>query len=95
MVRLKGGACLRTMAVEVGMVCVSAAAVPFLDARGQHALADAQIAHVAQLDRETSAGYYTSVLSLFGLGWHDGRYRFAADGTLDLPWSSQCRAPVQ
>ena len=58
-------------------------------------LADTQTARVAQLDRESAAGYYTSVLSLFGLGWRDGRYRFAADGTLDLHGSSLCRAAVQ
>jgi endoglucanase len=68
----------------------SAAAVPFLDARGERALGDAQIARMEQLDRETPAGYYTSVLSLFGLGWRDGRFRFAADGTLNLRWSSPC-----
>jgi endoglucanase len=35
------------------------------------------------------------VLSLFALGWRDGRYRFAADGTLDPQWSSPCRVAVQ
>jgi endoglucanase len=72
----------------------SAAAVPFLDARGEHALADAQIARAEQLDRATPIGYYSSVLSLFALGWRDGRYRFAADGSLDPQWSSTCRAAL-
>jgi endo-1,4-beta-D-glucanase Y len=76
---------------NLGNAGFSAAAVPFLVARGQHALADAQIARVAQLDREHPAGYYSSVLSLFALGWRDGRYRFAADGTLDLHGSPLCR----
>ncbi|CAB3778104.1 cellulose synthase complex periplasmic endoglucanase BcsZ [Paraburkholderia fynbosensis] len=80
---------------NMGNAGFSAAAAPFLDARGEHALADAQIARAAQLDRETPAGYYSSVLSLFALGWRDGRYRFAADGTLDLRWSSPCRASAQ
>lgn len=69
----------------------SAAAIPFLIARGETALADQQAARVDQLDAQTAPGYYTSVLTLFGLGWRDGRYRFAADGSLDLPWSSICR----
>lgn len=32
-----------------------------------------------------SPGYYSHALSLFGLGWIEGRYRFAADGALILP----------
>jgi endoglucanase len=80
---------------NMGNAGFSAAAAPFLDARGEHALADAQIARAAQLDRETPAGYYSSVLSLFALGWRDGQYRFAADGTLDPRWSSPCRASAQ
>ncbi|RQS10578.1 cellulose synthase complex periplasmic endoglucanase BcsZ [Burkholderia sp. Bp8998] len=67
----------------------SAAAVPFLDARGQHALADAQAARVDALARQSAPGYYTSVLTLFGLGWRDGRYRFGADGSLDARWEDR------
>ncbi|KVN29177.1 endoglucanase [Burkholderia pyrrocinia] len=67
----------------------SAAAVPFLDARGQRALADAQAARVEMLARQSPPGYYSSVLTLFGLGWRDARYRFAADGTLDVRWRSR------
>lgn len=67
----------------------SAAAVPFLDARGQRALADAQAARVDTLARQSPPGYYSSVLTLFGLGWRDARYRFAADGTLDVRWRSR------
>ncbi|EKS71544.1 endo-1,4-D-glucanase [Burkholderia sp. SJ98] len=57
----------------------SAAAVPFLDAIGPPELADAQAARAAGA---SAPGYYTSVLTLFGLGWREGRYRFAGDGTL-------------
>ncbi|WP_082140414.1 cellulose synthase complex periplasmic endoglucanase BcsZ [Halomonas sp. PR-M31] len=32
--------------------------------------------------------YYAQVLTLFGLGWDQGRYRFANDGTLQPEWSS-------
>ncbi|WP_175761991.1 cellulose synthase complex periplasmic endoglucanase BcsZ [Burkholderia ambifaria] len=67
----------------------SAAAVPFLDARGQHALADVQAARVDTLARQSAPGYYTSVLTLFGLGWRDGRYRFGADGSLDARWEGR------
>lgn len=67
----------------------SAAAVPFLDARGQRALADAQAARVDTLARQSAPGYYTSVLTLFGLGWREGRYRFGADGSLDARWEGR------
>ncbi|WP_175805265.1 cellulose synthase complex periplasmic endoglucanase BcsZ [Burkholderia ambifaria] len=67
----------------------SAAAVPFLDARGQHALADVQAARVDTLARQSAPGYYTSVLTLFGLGWREGRYRFGADGSLDARWEGR------
>ncbi|HEH9440968.1 TPA: cellulase [Aeromonas sobria] len=39
-------------------------------------------------------GYYASVLTLFGHGWAQGRFRFAADGTLLPRWSDQCQ-PVR
>jgi endo-1,4-beta-D-glucanase Y len=70
----------------------SAAAVPLLVARGQGALADAQAARVARLDSRSAPGYYTSVLTLFGLGWREGRYRFIRDGTLAVRWSDPCPA---
>ncbi|CAN0620014.1 endo-1,4-D-glucanase [Burkholderia multivorans] len=73
----------------------SAAAVPFLDARGQRALADAQAARVDTLARQSPPGYYTSVLTLFGLGWRDARYRFAANGALDVPWRSRACAAAR
>jgi endoglucanase len=36
--------------------------------------------------------YYNDALTLFGLGWLDGRYRFDRRGDLRLPWNSSCRA---
>ncbi len=74
-----------------GNAAFSAAAIPFLIARGETSLADEQAARIEKLNAQTAPGYYTSVLTLFGLGWRDGRYRFAADGSLDLPWSPLCR----
>ncbi|WP_043757869.1 cellulose synthase complex periplasmic endoglucanase BcsZ [Aeromonas taiwanensis] len=35
--------------------------------------------------------YYGSVLTLFGAGWDQGRYRFAEDGTLQPRWSESCQ----
>ncbi|MGL5815156.1 MAG: cellulose synthase complex periplasmic endoglucanase BcsZ [Aeromonas sp.] len=39
-----------------------------------------------------SDAYYGSVLTLFGTGWDQGRYRFAQDGTLQPRWSESCKA---
>lgn len=68
----------------------SAALVPLLHAVGDTAQAQAQAARARSLDAQSAPGYYGSVLSLFGLGWQDGRYRFAADGTLQVPWEAAC-----
>lgn len=68
----------------------SAALVPLLHAVGDTAQAQAQAARARSLDAQSAPGYYSSVLSLFGLGWQDGRYRFAADGTLQVPWEAAC-----
>ena len=34
--------------------------------------------------------YYDHVLSLFGLGWIDNRYRFLSNGQLQLDWQESC-----
>jgi len=36
--------------------------------------------------------YYNDVLTLFGLGWLDGRLRFDRHGQLQVGWSGSCRA---
>jgi endo-1,4-beta-D-glucanase Y len=36
--------------------------------------------------------YYNDVLTLFGLGWLDDRFRFDRHGNLRLPWNGSCRA---
>ncbi|AJC16963.1 cellulose synthase complex periplasmic endoglucanase BcsZ [Pandoraea sputorum] len=68
----------------------SAALVPLLQAVGDTALARAQAERARSLDAQSPPGYYSSVLSLFGLGWHEARFRFAADGTLQVPWEAVC-----
>ncbi|WP_353189291.1 cellulose synthase complex periplasmic endoglucanase BcsZ [Pandoraea pnomenusa] len=68
----------------------SAALVPLLQALGDTAQAQAQVARARSLDAQSPPGYYSSVLSLFGLGWQDGHYRFAADGTLQVSWEAAC-----
>jgi endoglucanase len=36
--------------------------------------------------------YYSDALTLFGLGWFEGRYRFDRHGDLRVRWSGSCRA---
>jgi endoglucanase len=65
----------------------SAALLPFLAAsklpeaqRQQRQRIDAK----GTLDRNDN--YYEQALTLFGLGWSDGQYRFARDGALQPHW---------
>ncbi|MCI3207791.1 cellulase [Pandoraea capi] len=75
---------------ETGGAGFSAALVPLLQAVGDTALARGQADRARSLDAQSPPGYYSSVLSLFGLGWHEARFRFAADGTLEVPWEAVC-----
>lgn len=82
-------------AKQVGGAGFSAAAVPFLAALGRASLADAQAARAQSLEASEPPGYYASVLTLFGLGWRDGLYRFNADGTLEVRWKTTCQGARQ
>lgn len=82
-------------AKQTGNAGFSAAAVPFLTALGKPALADAQVARVQALEAQAASGYYASVLTLFGLGWHDGLYRFHANGALEVRWRAACPGVAQ
>jgi len=73
-----------------GNVGFSAALLPFLVASSD---ADAPLAEEQRrrlaADPPVDDAYYSQVLTLFGRGWDEGRYRFAADGRLQPAW----RAP--
>ena len=77
-------------AKQTGNAGFSAAAVPFLTALGRSALADAQAARAESLEAQDAPGYYTSVLTLFGLGWREGLFRFKANGVLEVRWGAAC-----
>lgn len=79
----------------------SAALIPYFKAKGQALLLERQTLRVRAMLRHSTLpeslaqgqpSYYDYVLSLFGLGWLDGLYRFRADGTLSLSWETQCGA---
>ncbi|MDW5377129.1 cellulose synthase complex periplasmic endoglucanase BcsZ [Halomonas sp. HP20-15] len=67
----------------------SAAMLPFLAATpgGDAALAVTQRRRLAAAPPADDA-YYAQILTLFGRGWDEGRYRFAADGRLQPAWRS-------
>lgn len=70
----------------------SAAVAPYLDALGRHDLAQAQVQRARTLAGQSPLGYYSQVLTLFGLGYLDGLYRFDADGAVVPAWMSTCPA---
>ena len=66
----------------------SSALLPFLKASKQSVALHQQklrIVALAPLDRTDN--YYDQVLTLFGEGWLDGRYKFDRDGTLKPRWT--------
>jgi endoglucanase len=77
---------------EHGSVGFSAALIPFLIARGEGQTAAQQKERVsAAWNRATglygaNPGYYDQNLILFANGWLENRYRFGADGSLNLLW---------
>jgi endoglucanase len=74
-----------------GPVGFSAALLPFLVASGERQAADTQALRLAALPlSERPDAYYDHVLTLFGLGWREGRFRFAADGRLEPAWEGVC-----
>lgn len=73
----------------------SAAVAPYLAALGRADQAAAQARRtreLAQREPGGQAGYYTQVLTLFGLGYLDGQFRFARDGALLPAWKTGCPA---
>lgn len=71
---------------HAGPAGMSAAIVPFLVAAGAQPVAQAQLARIADLEAKTPSPYYGQALTLFGLGWYEGRFGFDADGSLKLAW---------
>ena len=79
-----------------GPLGFSAVLLPYLDALGESALYNTQMRRVLSMlpaANVTAANipvYYDMVLSLFALGWTDGRYRFLQDGRVRLSWAVGC-----
>ncbi len=57
--------------------------------------ADAVQAYRKRIDAESlknNQHYYSDALTLFGIGWLEGRFRFDRHGDLRVRWSGPCRA---
>jgi endoglucanase len=77
----------------------SAAVAPFLDATGNAELAQVQHARAKAMQSEALKKsnskespvffYYDNILSLFGMGFFEKKYKFAKDGKLELPWNQK------
>ncbi|KAG1318817.1 hypothetical protein G6F63_015040 [Rhizopus arrhizus] len=65
-----------------------AALLPYLLAQGENERARALQASLpsAEQQRADAPAYYSQMLSLFGLGWAEGRWRFNADGRRQPRW---------
>lgn len=77
----------------------SAALLPYLQARGNDVLLSSQLERVraglaASVTPDNLAArqpsYYDYVLSLFGTGWFEQRYRFGDAGRVSLEWEKKC-----
>ena len=66
-----------------------AALLPYLKAQGENRMAMRLRAGLPTPERQRGdePAYYSHMLSLFGSGWFDGRYRFGKDGELSPAWA--------
>jgi len=75
----------------VGPIGFSAALLPYLMTAKKQALLEAQIERIKLFQQSDQVPvYYDTVLSLFGIGWHEKRYSFSSNGYLNLNRSSVC-----
>ncbi|MBS1186600.1 MAG: endoglucanase [Burkholderiaceae bacterium] len=67
----------------------SAAMLPFLSAPNNSVALKTQIDRIMTQPPRAEA-YYEQALMLFALGWRNGHYRFAKDGSLQPSWKTTC-----
>lgn len=77
---------------QAGDAGFSAAVLPLLASAGNDVLVSEQATRAKSLlVTDKNNHYYSNVLSLFGLGWHENLFRFGLEGELITAWSSQCQ----
>jgi endoglucanase len=69
-----------------------AALVPLLVRLRLDAVAEDFRSRIAAEALKDNQHYYSDALTLFGLGWLEGRYRFDRHGELVVQWTPPCRA---
>jgi endoglucanase len=77
---------------QAGPAGFSAALLPYLSMLGLKQAAEQQRERQQALAAKETLPYYEQALSLFGLGWYQGRFRFAQDGALETAWGRPCFA---
>lgn len=77
---------------QPGSAGFSAAALPLLASMDYSIILETQATRVLnELVTNRNDHYYDNVLSLFGLGWHNERFRFGEYGELQPAWVQQCQ----
>lgn len=71
----------------------SAALLPMLANARLSAALQAHRKRAAEESLQNNQNYYSDVLTLFGLGWLEQRYRFNRTGLLSLRWTPACDRP--
>lgn len=86
---------VRTLAFQgEGSPGFSAALLPLLATTQANVALEVQRIRAAAQSLKNDQAYYSDALTLFGLGWLDGRYRFERAGALKVTWKRSCaRAP--
>jgi endoglucanase len=69
----------------------SASLLPMLANAKRTAALDAHRRRASDALLKSGDAYYSDVLSLFGLGWTEERYRFESSGAVAASWKSSCR----
>jgi endoglucanase len=68
----------------------TAALLPSLERAHADAAVQAARAQIETAALKNNQHYFSDALTLFGLGWLDGRYRFDRQGRLEVPWTGPC-----
>lgn len=71
----------------------SAALLPMLANARMSAALQVHRKRAAEESLQNNQNYYSDVLTLFGLGWLEQRYRFNRAGLLNLRWTPACDRP--
>lgn len=76
-----------------GLPGFSAAMLPMLANTHSSAALQTHRKRAADESLQDNQGYYSDVLSLFGLGWLEQRFRFNRAGLLNVRWTPACDRP--